>query len=272
MCFVVFGISGLRRAWLCFALALVVLATFPEGVNSQGEISDLQPKDCALCHRLQTERIAEFGGRHAAVVTCLECHPHHPPLEGASIVSCVSCHGGKPHYQVGNCLHCHADPHQPLILQAPLKPARQSCLSCHAEVGQAMAGDPSLHARLFCNRCHQTHKEIPTCIECHSPHLQTQTNTDCRRCHAAHQPLNIAPTGYVPASQCQVCHRKAAADLARTSTDHGVIGCSYCHSGQHPFVPNCQDCHGLPHGQVMHSQFRDCLQCHGDAHNLINQR
>jgi hypothetical protein len=75
----------------------------------------------------------------------------------------------------------------------------------------------------------------------------------------------------VPAAYCQVCHQEEGRDLAATTSLHGGVNCVYCHKGQHPSTPSCQECHGLPHGQILHSKFRRCLQdCHGDAHALLS--
>ena len=235
-----------------------------------GEKSALQPEDCRKCHGLITGTMAAADGRHATAVACLDCHPQHPPEGRQTILPCGACHDRRPHFGIGDCRHCHVDPHQPLVsLRDPLKPARTSCLSCHPEIGEQMASAPSRHAELFCNRCHRRHRELPGCLQCHSPHLSSQDEADCRLCHDAHRPLRIVPKGQVPSSQCRACHRQAADALAATGTDHGVLGCSYCHSGAHPSTPKCRDCHGLPHAPSFHSRYRDCLACHGDAHNLI---
>lgn len=134
-----------------------------------------------------------------------------------------------------------------------------------------MAASPSEHADLFCNRCHDEHKRIPDCLECHEPHTSNQTTPECQRCHPAHQPLKIELSGYMPAGSCQPCHRKEAQDLTVNTTNHSGINCTYCHAGLHPSTPACSDCHGLPHAQEIHTRYRDCLECHGDAHRLIEK-
>lgn len=231
---------------------------------------ELQTEDCRKCHRVQLQMLAEGGGQHGTEIGCIDCHQQHPPLGTAVKVDCYQCHAGELHFEIGDCLHCHTNPHKPLeSLRDPLKPARKECLSCHAEVGERMAAAPSRHARLFCNRCHSHHKDIPTCLECHAPHQHNQRAVDCLTCHSAHQPLQIVPSGYVPAKFCRPCHISQTLDLAASKSLHGSISCGYCHKGSHPSVPKCQDCHGLPHSRVIHSQHRECLECHGDAHRLL---
>jgi len=237
--------------------------------------SDLEipADDCAGCHVYQLQMIVADGGKHATEVSCLDCHPRHPPEAENTITACVSCHEGQPHFQIGSCRHCHINPHMPMAhLRDPLKPVREECLSCHAGVGQEMAAAPSRHAEFFCNRCHNQHKEIPGCLDCHETHLQKQSAEDCLHCHSAHRPLRVVVTGYVPAAFCAVCHEEEARELAVTNTNHGGVNCNYCHKGLHPSTPSCQECHGLPHPQAIHSQHRTCLDCHEDAHRMVSGR
>lgn len=231
----------------------------------------LQEKDCAKCHWFQLQAITKDGGKHATEVGCLDCHPEHPPKGKNTIAACTDCHIGQPHFQIEDCLDCHADPHRPLAsLRDTMKSARKECLSCHAKVGQQMLAAPSRHAEFSCTFCHDRHGVIPGCLNCHEPHLAGQEDADCLKCHPAHRPLQVEPVGHLPSTFCQVCHKKEAHDLAETTTNHGALNCAYCHKGPHPSIPICQDCHGLPHSLAIHSQHRRCLDCHGDAHRLIN--
>lgn len=256
-----------------FYLTIILVLVGLIASISAADMSQLQPDDCGKCHAFQLRMIAADGGKHATEIGCLDCHPQHPPKGENVISACVFCHEEKPHFQIGDCLHCHTNAHKPLAsLRDTLKPAKKECLSCHPAVGQLMNSQPSRHAELFCNRCHSRHKEIPGCLDCHDPHLQNQSAADCTKCHPAHRPLFIQPVGYVPAAFCRVCHEKAARDLADTKTNHVAVRCVNCHKGLHPSVPKCQDCHGLPHPKSIHSQHRNCLDCHGDAHRLISNK
>ena len=214
--------------------------------------------------------IENFGGSHGTEISCLDWHSEHSPGNKSQTVACDECHTDESHFQVEDCLHCHMNPHKPLdSLRAPLKPAKKECISCHAEVGEKMSAAPSQHSELYCTRCHDSHKQIPSCLDCHKPHLTEQTDFDCLHCHSAHQPTKIEPTSYIPERFCRVCHLEEATNLANTSTNHGWVNCTYCHKGQHTSSPNCRDCHGLPHPQSVHSQERECLACHGDVHLLV---
>lgn len=240
---------------------------------SAGDVFQLEQQDCIKCHVTQQQQISNFGGQHGTAVGCLDCHPQHPPTGTEFTIGCNACHSDLPHYQLPDCLHCHRNPHQPMVsLRDPIKPVRDECVSCHVEVGEQMQAEPSRHAELFCNRCHSRHKEIPGCLDCHEPHAANQVSADCLRCHPAHQPLVIKPSGYLPSVACRPCHVSQSNALTATNTNHAGINCTYCHAGRHPARAKCQTCHGLPHAQSIHSQFRNCLDCHGDAHNLISNR
>lgn len=257
-----FKVSALAGALFLFGLAFEASAV---------EIPALQVDDCPKCHQFQVKMVAAEGGKHSTEISCLDCHPQHPPEGTETMTPCVDCHEGEAHFEIGDCQQCHAIPHKPLAsLRDPQKPTRKECLSCHDQVGAEMTASPSKHAQLFCNNCHSSHKLKPACTECHDPHLEGQVAADCLHCHPAHQPLKITPTGYVPATYCRVCHEDEANSLAQTKTNHGSLNCVNCHSGQHPSVPSCNDCHGLPHAQAIHSKFKSCLECHGDAHRLVS--
>jgi len=223
------------------------------------------------CHSFQVRMVAADGGMHAEEVSCVDCHSGHPPGEERMSLDCVDCHDGRTHFTIGDCLNCHVDPHRPMVsLRDTPKPAKKECLSCHDKVGAEMVKFPGLHAELFCTRCHIRHKEVPGCQDCHSSHEQTQSDANCFQCHSAHSPGEVVLKGHIQASFCRTCHKQQADDLAETNTNHGGLNCTYCHKDFHPNIPECQDCHGLPHNQSLHSHFRDCLECHGSAHRMIS--
>ena len=261
-------ITSFHYKFFCLIMFLLFVSLASD--VSAAETSDQVSDDCGECHSFRQNMLETFGGSHGTEIGCLDCHSQHSPETKSLTVACDECHDGETHYQIKDCLHCHLNPHKPLYsLRDPIKPAREECISCHAEVGEEMATAPSLHSELYCTRCHDSHTFIPSCLDCHEPHLAQQTDFDCLHCHPAHSPSDIVPTGYIPRTFCQVCHIEESRNLANTNTNHGVVNCKGCHKGQHTSIPNCRDCHGLPHLQKIHSQQRDCLACHGDAHLLI---
>jgi len=256
-----------------FALLFMFLIVGFFQADAAADPLPLNNADCRKCHRTEWQKVAAAGSQHATKLACMDCHPEHPPKGKQVISNCQSCHSGTAHFEINDCLHCHADPHQPLqSLRDPRKPVKKECLSCHQPVGQMMSAAPSRHAELFCSRCHRQHKQIPACLDCHQPHQQSQIEADCSKCHSGHQPLKIEPASYIPSGLCRPCHSQQADDLVSSMTNHGGINCSYCHKGAHRSITSCQECHGLPHPPAVHSQFRTCLECHGDAHKLISNR
>lgn len=248
-----------------------VLQLFFVGAVCAADGNRLLLDDCQKCHALEVRLVAENGGRHADAVSCLDCHPDHTAGQVATL-ACQSCHTDHPHYALNGCTDCHRDPHRPLAtLTETSRPARKECLSCHPDVGTRMAERPGKHAKMFCSSCHVKHKSVPSCLDCHRPHQDNQIGSDCASCHSYHSPLPAVLKGYVRSSFCRTCHKRQADDLARTRTNHGGINCAFCHKGQHPSVPNCQDCHGLPHSRTLHRQYLNCLDCHRDAHNLMSE-
>jgi hypothetical protein len=230
--------------------------------------------DCPKCHSYKIKKIKNAGGKHAEVA-CLDCHPRqHVPEKGSTVAACENCHFEQPHYEIKDCLHCHADPHMPMAtLRDPVKPARVECLSCHGDVGKEMQQAEGAHAQLYCTRCHKRHEYLPECLDCHNPHMRSQPAAACKRCHRPHNPQQVNPAGWVPAIFCGACHRKEREYLASTTSKHSVITCVYCHEGPHPSKPRCHDCHVLPHDLALHRQYRGCLSdCHGDAHRLVSKK
>jgi hypothetical protein len=263
--------SGLHF-WRCSLLLFFLIFAVPGSRAGELLQPPLQERDCAKCHALQVKMLTWDGGKHATEVGCLDCHPQHPPEKDNTVAACDSCHQGRPHYTVEDCLQCHADPHRPLVtLCDPAKPARTACLSCHAEVGKQMEAAAGLHAKLFCTRCHERHGSMPGCLDCHQPHLRSQPPAACMICHPPHRPQQVKTVSWVPTSYCTACHSKAGRELEQSMTNHGVLECVFCHKGPHRSTPSCRQCHGLPHDQALHSQYRGCLSdCHGNAHRLIS--
>jgi len=253
--------------------AVILILQFLSSTAIGIEVSDWSIDECGKCHSFKVRMISSDGGKHAEEISCVDCHPGHPPGTERVTMDCIDCHDGRAHFTIGNCFNCHIDPHRPLVtLRDTLKPARMECISCHDDIGAEMVKFPSLHAELFCTSCHSRHKEVPGCLDCHSPHELKQSDKDCSLCHSPHSPGEVVLRGYIQASFCRTCHRQQADDLAETKTTHGGLNCTNCHKDFHPNLPECRDCHGLPHNQDIHRHFRDCLECHEDAHNLISHQ
>lgn len=160
----------------------------------------------------------------------------------------------------------------------------EDCRKCHAAISQQVAAHGRGHRdAVSCRDCHKSHRplvesNIPECSECHGhrPHLQITDcsachprKDDCGSCHQPHEPL-ASTTGEIALLHCRVCHSEAYELLQRSTSKHRELSCSYCHA-KHRQVPDCSECHGLPHTEGTHDMFPQCMICHSLAHDLSEQ-
>jgi hypothetical protein len=252
---------------VCMAVtAAAMLTVFAH--EAEAGLVPLEVSDCQKCHVDEPAAIAAHGGKHKTEVTCLDCHQEHPPWGENVIPECSMCHEGSPHFELENCLSCHSNPHEPLVLHLA-DDLKEPCLTCHEGPGQDFANYESAHAELSCTYCHETHGQIPECTNCHEPHAEGQITSDCLGCHPAHHPLQISYAMTTPRAFCVPCHEEVGSLLEQTETKHRTFTCAFCHRGSHPSMAACRNCHGEPHSPVMHEKMPDCLTCHGDAHYLV---
>ncbi len=228
----------------------------------------LTSDDCIKCHTNAPQAIAAKGAKHKTEVTCTDCHQGHPPTIKDIIPQCSMCHEGKPHYELANCLSCHADPHAPLDINLA-EGITDACLTCHTGQNEQLRKYPSKHTELSCTACHDsTHGRIPDCLQCHDPHASGQVMADCLSCHKVHMPTEVAYGEDMDSRQCAACHDSAYNLLINSQVKHAEVACATCHQSVHKMVPQCQDCHGVPHPAGLMSKFPKCGDCHGIAHNL----
>ncbi len=247
-------------------IGLFLVAASPAAAQ-EGAV--LTSADCQKCHDRQPKEIAAKGAAHKTEIDCLACHESHRPKVAKNIPQCSNCHSGTPHFEIKDCMSCH-NPHAPLeiTLKGELKAV---CLTCHEGPGKDLAANPSKHAEVACNFCHaEKHGVIPECVSCHEPHSKQMTQADCKTCHQAHKPLALTYGKEVPSAQCAACHDQAFGLLMASKTKHRDLSCVACHASKHKTVPQCADCHGLPHAEGMHKKFPQCGDCHNIAHDLNN--
>lgn len=262
-------LSGLVMAALCVSLGLASPVQAQAPAKAAAPAAVLSPTDCAKCHELQPAQITAKGGKHRDEINCQDCHTGHRPAVAKNIPECSMCHGGKPHYELKGCLSCH-NPHQPkeVVLKGELK---APCLTCHIPQNEQLEAHKSKHTTFACNFCHaDRHGVIPECVQCHKPHSNDMAQKDCGSCHKAHKPLMVAYGSETPSKFCGACHTTAFNLLTASKAKHKDVACVTCHQDKHKMVPQCSDCHGLPHPDAIHTQFPNCGQCHNIAHDLNN--
>ncbi len=232
--------------------------------------NELSSDDCNKCHDQQPKDILESGKAHRTEVSCIECHEGHAPKSGDDIIpSCNNCHDGTPHFELQKCVSCHTNPHTPLVISIDSN-TTQPCLTCHTDQMAQLRQNESKHTNMDCSSCHrQTHKMIPDCMHCHSPHSKEMVQKDCLTCHKPHMPIEVSYPAEIPSQSCAACHEDVLELLNENPAKHKTLSCATCHQDKHKAIPECQSCHGpSPHPQAMHDKFPECGSCHGAAHDL----
>lgn len=228
---------------------------------------------CGQCHPGIYQDVKKEGGRHT--FHCQNCHKsfhNYNPVRGnwnEIMPKCDTCHGGTavPHGQTfGQCSECHVNPHAAARVPMTQK-LLASCAVCHAGPPEELKKFPSKHTNLSCADCHARHGAIPSCSQCHKPHYAEQEFKTCAsECHPVHMPKQISYRKDVGARTCGACHDKVYATWTKTPSRHAKVNCAACHT-RHGLIPQCTECHGLPHSKQLHERFPKCLTCHQDAHN-----
>jgi len=297
-------LSVIVPALLCMGgLALILVACAP--TNQAGskkkveasaadtefykmDIKPLAPEECGRCHNYQFKWLQDKGGKHQ--MDCTTCHEqfhaYNPRKDNWDTImpKCQGCHELAHGPDFPACMECHQQPHAPKVIQfANLektvttegKQAKVVCGVCHNNEGTEFDKFPSKHnTEVNCQGCHaEVHGTIPSCLDCHQPHIENQVYQDCLQCHAPHSASNIKKYPEdVPNAACSACHDSVYNNLRANVTKHSPLQCATCHAS-HGEIPRCQDCHGEPHGEGLHQRFTSCLDCHVDPHNLpVNEK
>ncbi len=237
------------------------------------DIKPLTPAECGSCHYSVFSQIRDEGGKHQ--LECTKCHTkfhaYNPVKQNWKDImpKCEECHGKFHGETFTVCMDCHSEPHAPKKQITVSADLNKACGDCHGKVNKELQANPSKHTQVACGMCHhQKHGYIPSCMECHKPHDPSQTeDKECLACHPVHSPLVIAYPQTVANEVCGGCHSAVYNKLTSSKSKHGQVACAACHT-KHRYVPQCQECHGQPHGEVVLKKFPDCLACHVDVHDL----
>jgi hypothetical protein len=238
------------------------------------EPQPLTVSQCGQCHPGIFRNLKDDGGQHR--IRCQECHEQFHAYSPARnnwaeiMPTCGQCHE-RPHGErLTDCLTCHSNPHTPRRV-AMTEALTSTCGECHSQPAGELAGFPSAHTRQGCAACHQAHGRIPSCLECHQPHVARQEVAACQACHPAHKPLQISYNASADSTTCGSCHNGVFGGWQSTASRHGQVGCAECHP-RHGFIPECTSCHGQPHDADLLKKFPACLACHIDVHDLPVKR
>ncbi len=245
--------------------------------HSPLNLPDITADMCIMCHTGPPNELQKFPSKHSEVA-CTDCHTTH-----GLIPSCFNCHseeGGEPYHLTGVessvCLGCHPV-HSPMEIKYQEDTPQQFCAPCHKNpsherVLKTVRAGNSLHnTEVTCASCHDQHGKIPDCSNCHDSegHREALQTSDCLRCHTnPHDPMNLTFSQTEPKESCAGCHGEVYDTLIKSETRHTKQTCTLCHP-KHGEIPQCQRCHGVPHGEAMLQQFDGkCGGCHGIAHDV----
>jgi hypothetical protein len=223
-------------------------------------------KECVKCHPDRVNDIKTSGGKHRSV-PCVGCHFGHPPEVKKPISLCSKCHGKerRSHFAITGCLNCHRNPHTPLTITLKGKDA---CLDCHVLEQEQIMRNKSKHTALDCSACHDVHRKVPQCSQCHTPH-SGKISGGCKLCHNAHMP-KATYTADFPSKDCGACHKMVTDLMKATASKHKPLDCAFCHRDKHIMIPTCQECHGSQHPAGILAKFPKCVKCHNSPHDLNN--
>ena len=260
------GEPGKLAVILILGMGIFMLHLYSGAANAATK-KQYKKEDCVKCHAARVNDIATAGKKHRSV-PCVGCHPGHPPEVKKPIAQCAKCHPKtrKAHFEEERCLNCHKNPHTPLNISLT---GKEGCLNCHATQIRQLKESKSKHTALDCSFCHDVHRKVPKCTQCHMSHSDTILG-DCKECHNAHMPRHVRYTAEIPSKDCGACHSTAFSLLAATETKHKPFACAFCHQEKHKMVPKCRDCHGSPHPAGIMAKFSSCGECHKIAHDLNN--
>ncbi|MDL1956111.1 MAG: cytochrome C [Candidatus Desulfofervidus auxilii] len=145
-------------------------------------MSTMLENNCLTCHGKIGDEMKQYPSLHSEQ-SCSLCHEKH-----GYIPNCMDCH--EPHLATlttnEQCLECHPV-HSPV---RPLKYAEETpneiCGVCHGEIMETLDASLSKHHDVACVECHNVHKYIPKCTECHpQSHSEALLKQfpDCLKCH-----------------------------------------------------------------------------------------
>ena len=196
-------------------------------------------KACESCHYSgdpQWVQVANTAGHkvHAEQnnIACQTCHGMTLHQFKPAIDICYACHPEQvkgqqeeikvPQMQELHCQECH----QFLREDSPLRPTRETCLSCHQKLPNQTVTFPDNAPMKW------------DCSQCHKPHQAAKPTVGCASCHAVRsEGLHAASTHSQTA--CQTCHRPHQWTVSQRDP------CLTCHADKAEHNPGqlCSQCH-----------------------------
>ncbi|MHB8858898.1 MAG: NapC/NirT family cytochrome c [Thermoleophilia bacterium] len=209
----------------------------PDRNTNHAAVSD---KACEKCHYsgdpqwVQVENTAghktHAEGQNIACQTChgMRLHSFRPSTE-----ICAACHadhvaGQEKAIKVEQMRDMHCTECHPFLREdSPLRPTRETCLSCHQKLPNTGVVFPdNAPMKWDCRECHKPHDQARPVVDCLSCHTDAKTNGlhgktthSQQTCKTCHQPHKWTVTTREP---CLTCHQD--------KVNHNPGGvCADCH-------------------------------------------
>ena len=203
----------------------------PDKVEKHARVSDDACKSCHESGNSDWRQVAETVGHQIhnedEGISCVKCHSvtlhrFKPPKD-----LCKACHEEKAIKisQMADryCLDCHNF----LRESSPLRPTRETCLSCHQKLPQVRVTWPDNAPMKF------------VCSDCHKPHVQQSPVANCTSCHSNVKAQGLHKGVSHTAASCQTCHKPHEWKVTTRAV------CESCHTNKvgHNQGLVCKDCH-----------------------------
>ncbi len=165
-------------------------------------------------------------------IACQTCHGMRLHSFTPSIEICAACHPDKVAGQQNSIkvpgmanLHC-TECHQFLREDSPLRPTRETCLSCHQKIQSGVTFPDNGPMKW-------------DCLQCHKPHQAEKPTVDCNSCHSAIKTEGLHSAKTHSQTACQICHKPH--EWTVTTRDP----CLSCHTDRANHNPGqvCAACH-----------------------------
>lgn len=264
---------------------------------------------CDICHEYTDPAKHDFKLKREGSQLCNFCHidksgagqAHvHAPFANGECIKCHNAHGGETRALLQRptttelCLTCHA---QVMEGTHAHKPAADNCTACHSPHASSHERLLSTDRRTLCLSCHA---DVGTALA-GSPHPHKPAEGDCLQCHTPHSSSHDKVLRGAPKDLCISCHETIGTQMQSASHPHGALtdekSCTNCHTPhasthQKMLLPDlaaaCLTCHDKPivtaqdrtipaalevavpefhkHGPIAKGECAPCHEVHGGSH------
>lgn len=204
----------------------------PDDVRKHAGISDEACEKCHANSSSQWKQISNTAGHKVHVeeqrLACTKCHAITTHRFAPPAKVCLSCHGDQTVKMTKMAERYCLDCHNYLAENSPLRPTRETCLSCHEKQAPAVIHWPEASAPMEFQ-----------CSQCHKPHEQVAPEVNCRSCHTDIQQAGL-----------------------HSRVTHSGVACTTCHQPHEWRVTKRETCLACHQTKNTHNAGQDCVNCH----------